>query len=346
MKLFTHPLCPFVQRVLIGLRVRRAEALFETQDVDLEAPAPAALLAINPTGSVPTLAFAPGDGFHESLVILEFLDSLEAPGPRLYGSDAKALGKAKVLVEQTSMRLLAPVMAVNYARGNAVALRKAVAGLPAAFEWLSAQLDSKGHAFLGGADLGAADCAAAPFLVRYNLMRNLRRDLPLPRAGTAAANYFDRVLAHPHVTATSPTFEAMAPVFEKYAEPEPTVRAIIGASRAVLPQPEEHCALLNQSLAASQPRTVQPEESPVWKVVRGEKGPHIQARFRLPSYGEAIAALEAITVLQETADHHSHFVLEGYHALEIQLCTHEPVWGLSEKDFLMARALSETLFRL
>jgi len=348
-KLYSNLLCPFVQRVRIGIHQRQADALFEVEMVDLDAPAPAALLAINPIGSVPTVAFGPGDGFNESLVVLAFLDTLEAPGPKLFGDTPKEAAKTSVLLERAAQKVLGPFNGVNYSRGNAVALRKAMASLPDAFEWLSDTLASRGGPYFGGKDLGAIDCALAPFLSRYVLQKEFRQDLPLPREGTPASVYLQALLAHPHVASTSPTFADMAPVFTKYAEPEEGVRAVLKASRAILPNPEESCAALNQALASLKPRNIQPEEAspmPLWKVMRTSKGPHIQARFRIPTYAETQVALETITALQETADHHTQFVIEGYHALDVSVCTHEPVWGLSEKDFTMAHVLTEKLLRI
>lgn len=349
MKLYSNHLCPFAQRVRIGVQLRQAESLFQMEEVDLSAPAPADLAAINPQGSVPTLAFGPGDGFNESLVILEFLDSLNARGPKLFGTSPRDVAKTKVQLEQASSMLLGPIMGISYSQGNAVALRKAMAGLPQAFEWLSSAVLKSGGPFVGGATPGAVDASVAPFLVRYVLLRTLQPDLPLPKGGTPAAHYLTKVLEHPAVATTAPTFAQMAPAFARLAEPEANIKAIQLASRAIVPNPEERCAALNQDVAKVSARTVRPEgafDAPIWTLVQGEKGPHIQARFRLPTYAEMLQAVEMLTALQETADHHTSFVLEGYHSLDITLCTHEPVWGLSDKDFTMARTLTEKLLRI
>jgi glutathione S-transferase len=349
LKLYTSELCPFAQRVRIGLRLRGLEGVVEEVEVDLDATPPAELTAINPQGSVPTLAFAPGDGFNESLVLLEFLDSLPCAGPKLFGATPREVGKTKVLLENASTRLLGPVMGVNYSRGNAVALRKATAQLPQAFEWISAVLATSGGPFLAGATPAAVDASVAPFLARYVLLREIQPDLPMPRSGTPAAHFLAQLLQHPAVASTSPTFAQMAPAFARFAEPEEAVRSIQRASRALVSNPEEQCAALNQHVATLSPRTVRPEgaaNTPLWTLIQGEKGPHIHARFRLPTYNEMLQALELLTALQETTDHHTAFVLEGYHALDITLCTHEPVWGLSGKDFSMAQTLTEKLLRI
>ena len=359
MKLYSHLLCPFVQRVKIGIHERQAGAHFLIQEVDLDAP-PAALIAINPAGSVPTLEFAPGDGFNESLVVLEFLDTLETKGPRLFGDSPREAGKTKVLLEQAGARFLGPIQSVLYAKGNAVVLRKAVAGLPGAFEWLSGVLQARaslsntgspftGSPFLGGTKLGAVDCALAPFILRYALMREQRKELPLPREGTLAAAYFHALLDAPAVVATSPSADDLRPVFARMGGPDESLSAVLLAARAIVPNPEERCGLLNQALASIQPRNVRPSAGagePVWRLERAPKGPQIAASFKLPGYAEMLQAIEALTGLQESADHHSHFVLEGYESLAVTLCTHEPEWGLSDKDFAFAQALTEKLLRL
>lgn len=351
MKLYSNPLCPFAHRVKIGALERGVLERFEVVEVDLDAPPPE-LLAINPIGSVPTVAFAPGDGFNESLVLLEWLDSLEGPGRKLFGDTPREVGKTKVLMEHVHGRFLSTIQAVNYSRGNAVSLRKAVAGLPAAYEWLGTTLERLGTPFLGGATPGAPDASIAPFLVRFLLLREVRKELPLPKEGSPTAEYFKRLSLTPSVKSTSPTLEAMGPVFERYAKPEEGVRAVLEASRALLPNPEERCARLNETLASVKPRTIQPGDTTqeggalAWRFERKEKGPQIRATFRIPSYVEMLLAIETLTALQETADHHTAFTLEGYHHLDVVLCTHEPQWGLSEKDFAMAHVLSEKLLRL
>ena len=101
--------------------------------------------------------------------------------------------------------------------------------------------------------------------------------------------------------------------------------------------------MLNQATTKTKAGAVEPVGSPAWKLQRMEKGPQISASFKFATYASMLLALETLTALQETADHHADFVLEGYHSLSITLCTHEPKWGLSEKDFVMAQVLTEKL---
>jgi glutathione S-transferase/pterin-4a-carbinolamine dehydratase len=349
MKLYVNALCPFVHRVRVGLHLRGIEPQFTFEEVDLQQPSPAELCEINPTGSVPTLALSPGLGFHESLLILEFFDTLPGAGPRLYGEGPLAVAQTKILWDAVNQKVLSHLQAILYSRANAVQLRKAVSDLPSAFEWLSQNLIEKNTKFFGGTTLNAVDVALAPFVVRYLALREISKDIPMPRSSTPAATYFENLRQHPAVSPQTPSTSQLATVFEKYFHPDPELALIHKASRIPVEKVFERCAQLNakaSSLSAKNIRFKASDSQSPWKVGQSDKGPQLEAHFEMPSYVEMLQALNALTILQESADHHTSFTLDGHHNLEIVLCTHEPVWGVSEKDFAFALNLTEKLLRI
>ena len=79
-RLLVHPLCPYAQRALYALAYKGGQGV-SVEEVDLVRK-PEALLRANPCGLVPTLVRAKGRPVTESLVLVEYFDSL--PGPDLF----------------------------------------------------------------------------------------------------------------------------------------------------------------------------------------------------------------------------------------------------------------------
>lgn len=79
-RLLVHPLCPYAQRALYALAYKELENI-TVEEVDL-VEKPKDLLRANPCGLVPTLIRAEGSPVTESLVIVDYFDTL--PGPPLY----------------------------------------------------------------------------------------------------------------------------------------------------------------------------------------------------------------------------------------------------------------------
>lgn len=342
MKLYATTTCPYVQRVLLGLQVRRvSRAEMPIEMVDLAHP-PEPMLAINPNGSVPTLELAPKDGFNESLVILEFLDSLNAPGPKLFGSTAAETAKTKVALENLSSRFLQALMTVNYARGNELQLRKGIRALPTAFQALDAALAKQKGPFFGGDVFNAVDCALAPFIVRASLARELRPEIPSAPEGSRASAYISTLTTHPFIKDTTPSDLVQA--MKTFVLPEAGVQQVKDASRTLLaPETlESRVQALNAQIPKATKGLVS-LNSPVWSIGHDSKGPFLHARFGFNAASDALDAIQTLAIVQETADHHTACRFENFSTLELTLCTHEPKWGITEKDFALASVLTRKL---
>ena len=73
MKLYYHPISPFVRKVLI---VADENDLLDQVDCVMTDTLDEALRAINPLGKIPALTLDDGTAFYDSRVICEYLDSL------------------------------------------------------------------------------------------------------------------------------------------------------------------------------------------------------------------------------------------------------------------------------
>ena len=76
LKLISHALCPYVQRVAIVLEEKGI--VYEREDIDLEKP-PVWFLELSPQGMVPLLVVNDNDVIFESSIICEYIDEI-TPG--------------------------------------------------------------------------------------------------------------------------------------------------------------------------------------------------------------------------------------------------------------------------
>lgn len=92
MRLFYGPASPYARMVRVALLETGLDGLFPLQEVTLRDPS-SALLPFNPVGRVPTLELSDGTILTESLLILNYLDTLHAGPPLLPrdGSDRRRI---------------------------------------------------------------------------------------------------------------------------------------------------------------------------------------------------------------------------------------------------------------
>lgn len=87
------------------------------------------------------------------------------------------------------------------------------------------------------------------------------------------------------------------------------------------------------------PDTIQAALSalPNWSLTEDRKG--IQARYEFPDFVQALAFVNRVGILAETANHHPDFTL-GWGYVTLVLSTHDAD-GLTEKDVGMAREIEK-----
>ncbi len=325
-KLFMIPSCPFVQRVLIGCQVRGiSDSQLKIEQIDLSHP-PAQLLRVNPTGSVPTLVDEHGDGFHESHAVMQFLDSMDAQGPKLFGNTPFQVAKTQAQLELNASRILAPIQQALYCRGNMNVLRGAVKQLEGCFTTLEEALKSSDGPYLGGAQLSALDISIAPFMIRLPFLFNLYPIVIKPRPESLAATYIDTLSKHVEVQKAMPSVEEIRKSVEAFCLPDSLLSNCINAPRTLLKS--QQSAVKDEDGSLSQ-----------WRVEHDGKGFCLKAKFEFKSHADAVAKLSWLHDAQETTDHHTSFSMHDFQYAEITMVTHEPQWGISEKDLALAKAI-------
>ncbi|MEY2986532.1 MAG: hypothetical protein RJB13_53 [Pseudomonadota bacterium] len=326
MKLFMIPSCPFVQRVLIGCRVRGiSNSQLKTEQIDLSNP-PSQLLSVNPTGSVPTLVNEDGSGFHESHAVMQFLDSLDAQGPKLFGISPFEVARTQAQLELLASRVLGPIQQALYTKGNLNLLRTAASQLTQCFEHLDEALKDSGGPFLGGSQLSAVDISLAPFLVRLPILFELYPWIPRPERESRSTAYLDAIRGHEAVQGAMPSEEDIRTSVVNFSLPDTLLSNCINAPRTLLKNQQTAVSESNGSLTQ-------------WRVEHDGKGYCLKAKFDFKSHSEAVAFLSWLHDAQETTDHHTSISMYDFQFAEITMVTHEPQWGISEKDLALAKAI-------
>lgn len=80
-----------------------------------------------------------------------------------------------------------------------------------------------------------------------------------------------------------------------------------------------------------------------WYAEHNEHGPFIRCRFSFARPEDALVALNVLHLLQERVDHHAASTLSHFKDLDIELCTHQPKWGVTQVDLAFAQALTAAL---
>lgn len=79
---------------------------------------------------------------------------------------------------------------------------------------------------------------------------------------------------------------------------------------------------------------------PHWRLL--DQARRLQREWIAPDFAAAVAAIVAIALRAEQADHHPDIHLERYRHLRLELTTHA-IGGLSENDFILAAQIEELL---
>lgn len=80
-----------------------------------------------------------------------------------------------------------------------------------------------------------------------------------------------------------------------------------------------------------------------WYSEHNEHGPFIRCRFSFSQAVDALVALNVLYLLQERVDHHASSTLSHFKDLDIELCTHQPKWGVTHVDLAFAQTLTAIL---
>jgi glutathione S-transferase len=162
--LYEHPFALYCQKVLVALRERALEFEMKIENEDFTREE---LAELWPIASIPLLR----DGDRvvaETSIIIEYLDGLDAAGPRLIPQDPEQALQARFWDRFCDAYISDAVQAIVFnalkpdERKDPEAVDAARATFATAYEMLEARLDES--EWLAGGEFSIAECAAAPGL--------------------------------------------------------------------------------------------------------------------------------------------------------------------------------------
>lgn len=334
MKLYTKRSCPYCHRVELALAERKiSQDVIHLEQIDFENPAPS-FLKINPNKKVPTLEISQNNGFGESMVIVEYLDSIDAVGHKLYGNTAEEIAKTKFHVEMLADKVTSFFLKSTYTFGNKIEEKCLAAQTPLVFAAFEKLLENKTGHFFGGDNLNAQDIHVIPFVLRYAAMSLLRKDWILPEKNTRVGKYFDAVIAHPSVQKCLPGLEEVSTIVKRHTSLSQPVQKIKDSSRNLSDNIPAELEKLNDKFKDARFS---------WKQAQNTSGPFITCQIQFENDEQVLKAVSSLCELQESSNHHSSFTLNDFSTLTIEVCTHQPKWGVTEMDFAFAEAFTERM---
>ncbi len=340
MKIYSLPFCPFCYRVKLALKIKDILTTeVQIEEVDMDSP-PENLKKINPNLSVPTLEFSSGDGFAESMVILEYLDSsYKSKGEKIYGNNTEETAKIKYLVERISQEVIPFLLNCILSNGNQVKLKKALQEVPQAFKKLEIILEHTTSPYFGGNNFNAIDICLAPFVCYYLSAQKINPKFPLPIETSKSGKYIHNLLDHHLVNEIILSNTSFKEQLNKLMSIPENIKLIKNSSRILIENIDSELVHLNKKLISN----TKNNSASTWKLSHNDKGPFIESIFQFKNYEEAFEAIQKICDLQESSDHHANFVLENFSQIKVEVCTHQPKWGITAMDLAFAETLSQII---
>lgn len=179
---------------------------------------PQALLDVNPRGLVPAIRHGPTWSTHESTVIMEYLEDLNA-GPALLPSDPQTRATCRLWSDHIN-RLIIPsfyrllqAQDANDQVNHATELRNEIGKIVDAAH-------SDGPFFLGR-NLGFVDVQMAPWVVRLKKVLGPYRGWPEPEEGSRWQKWVSAIEREESVRRTTSDDALYLDSYERYAENRP-----------------------------------------------------------------------------------------------------------------------------
>jgi glutathione S-transferase len=212
---FNCHLSPFVQRVWISLEHKKIP--YQYIEVD-PYKKPQSLLDVNPRGLVPALRHGPTWSIHESTVILEYLEDIDA-GPALLPPDAMTCATQRLWADHVNRNVvpwfykLLQAQDENDQIPHATELRDQIAKLVDA-------ADPRGPFFLGP-EISFVDVQIAPWVLRLRRVLGPYRGWPEADEGSRWGKWIRAIEEEPSVKMTTSSDELYLDSYERYAENRP-----------------------------------------------------------------------------------------------------------------------------
>lgn len=212
--------CPFVHRAWIHLEL----AAFDYQYIEVDPYAkPKELTDINPKGLVPSLKH--GDwGSYESSVMMEYIEDIQ---PVLFkGLSAQAKADQRLWTHFVNGNIIPGFYRLLQAQEEEKQIEYAKE-LQGHLDTLLGKMDEVGP-FFSGKTIGFVDVAVAPWIVRIEKVLKPYRGFFPPLDGRWG-KFFEAILGHEAVRATTSTDDLYLDSYKRYAENRPNTSQVANA---------------------------------------------------------------------------------------------------------------------
>jgi glutathione S-transferase len=215
-----------VQRVWISLEHKKIP--YQYIEVD-PYKKPQSLLDVNPRGLVPAIRHGPTWSTHESTVIMEYLEDLQA-GAALLPPNPQTRATCRLWTDHVNRHIVPGFYRLIQAQDpqdqvkHATELREDIGKLVDA-------ADPAGPFFLGQG-LGFVDVQIAPWVVRLRKVLGPYRGWPEPENGSRWQAWVDAIEQEPSVRATTSDDQLYLDSYERYAENRPGTSEVANAVNA------------------------------------------------------------------------------------------------------------------
>ncbi|KAF2003307.1 hypothetical protein P154DRAFT_429039 [Amniculicola lignicola CBS 123094] len=226
LKLYGSCFCPFVQRVWISLEFKGIP--YQYIEVD-PYKKPQSLLDVNPRGLVPAIRHGPSWSTHESTVIMEYLEDLNA-GPPLLPPTPQTRATCRLWSDHINRNIipgfyrLLQAQEANDQATHAADLRTEIGKLVDA-------ADPQGPFFLGP-QMGFVDVQLVPWMLRLKRVLTPYRGWPEPEEGSRWKKWIDAVEGEQSVKSTTSDDGLYLDSYERYAENRPGTSQVATAVNA------------------------------------------------------------------------------------------------------------------
>ncbi|KAF3043259.1 hypothetical protein E8E12_010063 [Didymella heteroderae] len=215
LKLYGSCFCPFVQRVWISLEHKKIS--YQYIEVD-PYKKPQSLLDVNPRGLVPAIRHGPSWSTHESTVIMEYFEDLNA-GEHLLPADPQTRATSRLWSDHVNRHVIPMFYKLLQAQDQKDQITHAQE-LRDQINKLVSAADKTGPFFLGS-QISFVDVQFAPWVLRLRRVLGPYRGWPEPEEGSRWKAWVDAIDNEPSVRATTSTDELYLDSYERYAENRP-----------------------------------------------------------------------------------------------------------------------------
>lgn len=335
MRLFMTHDCPFSQGVNISLKLREIGLeKVSIEKISTENPPPS-LLNIDANGKTPSFEVEKNLGFTQCEIISQFLDSIAAAGPKLWGKTYLEIAHNQCNWKIVSENIITVVNCAVTAKKSSKKLKEIQRFLPIAEEKMAELLND--NQWIGGNTPNGIDACLAPFIWQFMFAKTFLPEIENLKISDIFTRYFTTIKSHSAFkNAMSDELAIKQRISANSAAPT-NVAVVCKATRDLFADPSGAVKSLNCRLATE---IFAGKFSPVWTLGKTARGVHMEITIELPNPQKIVAILDQMCDMQDSCDHHADVNIVNMKSIHLTLCTHEPHWGISAKDIALAEALT------